>query len=389
MGEQQQHAQFKRHQQQPQASKNQRKNTHKSELSSTPSPSLSSSSNALGIRNYFQKTNYNNNNNPTSNLVKQEATTTVEDEEPHEAVVDTSLVDLTQSCEKTSTQAVFSSAGGKPCLLPFVSPIRGGGGGARGGGGVNGVKSEAVEINSRSAAVKRKKEILDVKSSFTPPARTTAAALKSYQFNKTNKFKIEPTTKDVAAVVNDTIMIEDDEDDFEADFKKPKNTTSTIVSLTTRNGFNLKCVNCHEQVCQLELAEYATLGDNYVGHLPASVASRVLGTSSSSSSRHRQRPCRLIVIADESSKSTAERALNVKKIVINDDGDNEDDCSLISAVVNCFLDDLGRSWQYLECRNCCRIVGVVLRSTTASSPDVKFFQMFVNKLILLIDDFVN
>lgn len=316
-------------------------------------PSLASSSSPSTISNYFQKKNStvtNGSSHTAFSQVKQEGDIDFKDENL--------IVDLTQTGEKTSTQAVP----GKPYNTPFISPIR--------------VKPELAsrssrEDHTRSAAIKRKKDtaIVPKSTSFTPPA-----ALKSFQFTKSNKFKLEPKIepklepKAIEEVVNDTIMIDDDDEDFEADFKKAKqSTTNKVVSLPPPNlidGLHLKCVHCQVDVCRFEVNGFSRISDEYLGYLPRKIA--IFASSLQSTS--------LFVVEDDMSKATVQREMATTQAMLSEHND--------ALCVNCFLDDLGQSWQYLECRRCLNVIGYVLR--TASSPDSKFFQMFNNKPLLLI-----
>jgi hypothetical protein len=261
------------------------------------------------------------------------------------------IIDLTQTtptidtaaAAKTSTQiGGFGADKDRKDFnvnLPYVSPIR---------------EQQLVKETSRSVGVgglKRKKEIVDDKKPSTPVLKSSSSTLKSFQFNKQNKFKkhfgettttkCEPSTQDL---INDTITVIDDDDDFEADFKKPKHSIRP-----TQSEEQLKCMSCGESFT-ISSNSYPFPIENFA-QIPR-IVSRIKNVQ-------------LKVFNDDSIVSS----LNLKQL--------EDDSS-----INSFFDDTsGLCWQLYTCRSCSKLVAIVLRCSNYS--DSKFFQMFVNKYLFL------
>lgn len=294
---------------------------------SSPAQTQTSSS----ISNYFRKKDINTNTN------------TMED--TNSQIIDltqtTPTIDTTAAAAKTSTQiGGFGADKDRKDFtvnLPYVSPIR---------------EQHPVK-ESRSVGVgglKRKKEIVDDKKPSTPVLKSSSSTLKSFQFNKQNKFKkhfaetttkIEPSSQDL---INDTITVIDDDDDFEADFKKPKHAIKP-----TQSGEQLKCMSCGESFTSSSNS-YPFPAENFA-QIPR-IVTRITNVQ-------------LKVFNDDSIVSS----LNLKQL--------EDDSS-----INSFFDDTsGLCWQLYTCRSCSKLVAIVLRCSNYS--DSKFFQMFVNKYLFL------
>lgn len=251
---------------------------------------------------------------------------------------DSPVIDLTQTTPEINTSTQMNLRDRKPFLnIPFVSPIR--------------EKTAKVQERTRSAPTKRKKE--NVEPTKTPLVNTAKSSLKSFEFSRSNKFKKEPfeIVDETITVVSDT-----DDEDFEADFKKPKGLTG-LYPVNAKNSVDLNCVHCGEHVCSLLMST-----PNIV-YLDTDSLTELPDKMSIAESK------RVLAVLDEDNINLVEQSTCLQK---SDD-----------LLLNSYLDQAGRCWQYYECKSCFKVVAVILRCMI--TLDNKFSQNFHNKFLLLSD----
>lgn len=287
---------------------------------------------------------------------------------------DCSIIELTDTNEtmvvgiKTSTQAhhhtrlnVDQDDRKKTLNLPFVSPIKP-------------ETSKSSSPTRNGGSLKRKIEV-DIKKESEQPRFASSPALNAFKFqNKASKFKKIIELRDENDVVNETVvMVEDDEDDYEADFKKkPKQSFCEELGLeeaSENNSNKLKCCYCNFEVCgNLSDSPGEQIVDAHpdlLGLLPRQIAISAENK-------------RILVIGSEINKQMVENGTELKQFVVNQSGHDVSD----PIVVNSFLDETNcHCWQYYTCKQCLNVIALVLRCSNLS--DSKFFELYKNKFIFI------